>query len=87
MEAEIVAMCLRMQVSSFAVPGPIGLIMLYRYNHPDGAGSTTSGGTESILMSCKTHRDWALATKGVTEPEMYDNLLFLGSLVLTSTYA
>ena len=53
MEAEIVAMCLRM------------------YNNPNGAGATTSGGTESIIMSVKTHRDWAKATKGITEPEMY----------------
>ncbi len=53
MEAEIVAMCLRL------------------YNNPDGAGVTTSGGTESIIMSVKTHRDWARATKGITEPEMY----------------
>jgi sphinganine-1-phosphate aldolase len=53
MEAEIVAMCLRM------------------YNHPTGAGATTSGGTESILMSVKTHRDWARAVKGIWEPEMY----------------
>lgn len=52
MEAEIVAMCLRM------------------YNNPTGAGATTSGGTESIIMSVKTHRDWAKATKGITEPEM-----------------
>lgn len=53
MEAEIVAMCLRM------------------YNNPDGAGATTSGGTESIIMSVKTHREWAKAVKGITEPEMY----------------
>jgi len=53
MEAEIVAICLRM------------------YNNPDGAGATTSGGTESILMSVKTHRDWARAVKGICEPEMY----------------
>jgi sphinganine-1-phosphate aldolase len=53
MEAEIVAMCLRM------------------YNNPTGAGATTSGGTESILMSVKTHRDWARAVKGICEPEMY----------------
>jgi sphinganine-1-phosphate aldolase len=53
MEAEIVAMCLRM------------------YNNPTGAGATTSGGTESILMSVKTHRDWARAVKGIYEPEMY----------------
>jgi sphinganine-1-phosphate aldolase len=53
MDAEIVAMCLRM------------------YNNPTGAGVTTSGGTESILMSVKTHRDWARAVKGISEPEMY----------------
>ncbi len=53
MEAEIVAICLRM------------------YNNPTGAGATTSGGTESILMSVKTHRDWARAVKGICEPEMY----------------
>ncbi|THU94202.1 PLP-dependent transferase [Dendrothele bispora CBS 962.96] len=52
MEAEIVAMCLRM------------------YNNPDGAGTMTSGGTESIIMSIKTHRDWAREVKGITEPEM-----------------
>ncbi|KAG9097706.1 hypothetical protein FS749_005691 [Ceratobasidium sp. UAMH 11750] len=40
------------------------------YNHPNGAGTTTSGGTESILMSCKTHREWARDVKGITEPEM-----------------
>jgi hypothetical protein len=31
----------------------------------------TSGGTESILMSVKTHRDWAKSVKGITKPEMY----------------
>lgn len=44
---------------------------LRMYNNPTGAGATTSGGTESIIMSVKTHRDWARATKGITEPEMY----------------
>ena len=58
MEAEIVAMCLRM------------------YNNPIGAGVTTSGGTESILMSVKTHRDWACAVKGISEPEMYASVQF-----------
>ncbi|PCH36045.1 PLP-dependent transferase [Wolfiporia cocos MD-104 SS10] len=53
MEAEIVAMCLRM------------------YHAPDGAaGTTTSGGTESIVMAVKAYRDWARAEKGITEPEM-----------------
>lgn len=41
-----------------------------RYNNPDGAGTTTSGGTESIIMAVKTHRDWARDTKGITNPEM-----------------
>ncbi|OWZ49928.1 sphinganine-1-phosphate aldolase [Cryptococcus neoformans 125.91] len=40
------------------------------FNGPNGAGTTTSGGTESILMSVKTHRDWARVTKGITRPEM-----------------
>lgn len=44
---------------------------LRMYNHPDGAGTMTSGGTESIIMSVKTHRDWARAIKGIKEPELY----------------
>ena len=59
MEAEIVAMCLKM------------------YNNPNGAGVTTSGGTESIIMAVKTYRDWARATKGITEPEMYVFVLLI----------
>ncbi len=59
MEAEIVAMCLRM------------------YNNPTGAGATTSGGTESILMSVKTHRDWARTVKGISEPEMRVVICFM----------
>lgn len=43
---------------------------LRMYNNPDGAGTMTSGGTESIIMSVKTHRDWARAVKGITEPEL-----------------
>jgi glutamate/tyrosine decarboxylase-like PLP-dependent enzyme len=35
----------------------------------DVCGSITSGGTESILMSVKTHRAWAEA-HGITEPEI-----------------
>lgn len=42
----------------------------YMYNGPDGCGSVTSGGSESILMAIKAHRDWALAEKGITEPEL-----------------
>ncbi|KAK7005826.1 Sphinganine-1-phosphate aldolase [Favolaschia claudopus] len=40
------------------------------FNNPDGAGTMTSGGTESIIMSVKTHRDWARAVKRITEPEI-----------------
>ncbi|KAL8867666.1 MAG: hypothetical protein Q9174_005515 [Haloplaca sp. 1 TL-2023] len=35
-----------------------------------GAGVTTSGGTESILMACLSARQKAYAERGVTEPEM-----------------
>lgn len=43
---------------------------LTMYNNPNGAGTTTSGGTESIIMAVKTYRDWAKAVKGIAEPEM-----------------
>ncbi len=33
-------------------------------------GNITSGGTESILLACKTYRDWALYEKGITKPEL-----------------
>jgi|YNPMSStandDraft_1061717.scaffolds.fasta_scaffold06071_3 sphinganine-1-phosphate aldolase len=33
-------------------------------------GTTTSGGTESILLAMKTYRDWARAEKRITEPEV-----------------
>ena len=37
---------------------------------PGGAGVTTSGGTESILMACLSARQKAYHERGVTEPEM-----------------
>lgn len=37
---------------------------------PNGAGVTTSGGTESILMACLSARQKAYVERGVTEPEM-----------------
>ncbi|KAG5643381.1 hypothetical protein DXG03_000995 [Asterophora parasitica] len=40
------------------------------YNNPNGAGTMTSGGTESIIMAVKTYRDWAREVKGITEPEI-----------------
>ena len=33
-------------------------------------GNVTSGGTESILLACKTYRDWGLDQKGITKPEI-----------------
>ncbi|CAG8467231.1 10551_t:CDS:2 [Dentiscutata heterogama] len=46
-------------------------MVLDLYNAPnDAGGTTTSGGTESIIMACKTYRDWARSEKGITEPEM-----------------
>lgn len=35
-----------------------------------GAGTTTSGGTESILMACLAHRNRAKQEFGITRPEM-----------------
>jgi len=34
------------------------------------SGTMTSGGTESLLATVKTYRDWARVTKGITSPEM-----------------
>lgn len=40
-------------------------------NGVDGAcGAVTSGGTESILMAVKAHRDYYRTHKGITQPEM-----------------
>ncbi|KAF9970790.1 hypothetical protein BGZ73_006427 [Actinomortierella ambigua] len=35
-----------------------------------GGACMTSGGTESILMSVKAHREWAKEKKGITQPEI-----------------
>lgn len=46
-------------------------MVLRMFNAPeDGAGTTTSGGTESILMACLSARQKAYYERGVTEPEM-----------------
>lgn len=47
-------------------------MVLALFNAPSGgAGVTTSGGTESILMACLSARNKAAAERGVSEPEMY----------------
>ncbi|GBG26324.1 Sphingosine-1-phosphate lyase [Hondaea fermentalgiana] len=33
-------------------------------------GTMTSGGTESIIMAAKTHREWARKERGITRPEI-----------------
>ncbi|KAJ6127274.1 hypothetical protein N7523_002886 [Penicillium sp. IBT 18751x] len=46
-------------------------MVLSMFNAPsDGAGVTTSGGTESILMACLAARQKGFLERGVTEPEM-----------------
>jgi sphinganine-1-phosphate aldolase len=50
-------------------------MVLAMFNAPHGgAGVTTSGGTESILMACLSARQKAYAERGVTEPEMLETL-------------
>ncbi|XP_076296065.1 sphingosine-1-phosphate lyase [Lasioglossum baleicum] len=36
----------------------------------DSCGTMTTGGTESILLACKTYRDYAKHIKGITKPDM-----------------
>lgn len=46
-------------------------MVLAMFNAPTGgAGVTTSGGTESILMACLSARQKGYAERGITEPEM-----------------
>ncbi|KAH1431402.1 hypothetical protein KXX32_003173 [Aspergillus fumigatus] len=46
-------------------------MVLALFNAPsDGAGVTTSGGTESILMACLAARQKAFTERGVKEPEI-----------------
>ncbi|KAL6247929.1 Dihydrosphingosine phosphate lyase [Rhinocladiella similis] len=46
-------------------------MVLALFNAPEsGAGATTSGGTESILMACLSARQKGYAERGITEPEM-----------------
>jgi glutamate/tyrosine decarboxylase-like PLP-dependent enzyme len=61
-EAEIVAMTAHM-LNGDKTGAPVG-------SEEGVCGSVTSGGSESILLAMKTYRDWARATKGITEPEL-----------------
>jgi sphinganine-1-phosphate aldolase len=47
-------------------------MVLAMFNAPvGGAGVTTSGGTDSILMACLSARQRGYHERGITEPEMY----------------
>lgn len=59
--SQVVSMCL----SLFNSPLPKDAV-----DTEGGAGTTTSGGTESILMACLAYRNRAAKERGITEPEM-----------------
>jgi glutamate/tyrosine decarboxylase-like PLP-dependent enzyme len=61
-EAEIVAMTAHMLGAEPTMPNGQA--------NDEVCGTVSSGGTESILLAMKTYRDWARATKGITQPEM-----------------
>jgi sphinganine-1-phosphate aldolase len=48
----------------------IAMIVNLYNGGPDACGTTTSGGTESILMAMKAYRDWGRKEKGITAPEI-----------------
>ncbi|OKP09942.1 Sphingosine-1-phosphate lyase [Penicillium subrubescens] len=52
-------------------------MILNAFNGPDdGAGVTTSGGTESIIMACLAAREKAAAERGITSPEITAHAAF-----------
>lgn len=40
------------------------------FNAPEGIGTVTTGGTESIFLVCKAYRDYARIEKGIKKPNM-----------------
>ncbi|EEA20186.1 Dihydrosphingosine phosphate lyase [Talaromyces marneffei ATCC 18224] len=48
----------------------VAMVLSLFHGPTDGAGVTTSGGTESILMACLAARQKGRAERGITEPEM-----------------
>eukprot|EP00913_Durusdinium_trenchii_P033392 g31260.t1 len=45
----------------------VQMVVNMYHGGPDACGAFTTGGTESILMAMKAHRDWGEAEKGITE--------------------
>ncbi|CAK9010081.1 Sphingosine-1-phosphate lyase 1 (S1PL) (SP-lyase 1) (SPL) (SPL 1) (Sphingosine-1-phosphate aldolase) [Durusdinium trenchii] len=48
----------------------VQMVVNMYHGGPDACGAFTTGGTESILMAMKAHRDWGEAEKGITEPNI-----------------
>jgi sphinganine-1-phosphate aldolase len=48
----------------------VSMVLRMYHAGEDAGGSVTAGGSESIMMAIKTHRDWARDMKGITEPEV-----------------
>jgi len=48
----------------------IAMVVAMYNGGPSACGTTTSGGTESILMAMKAYREWGLSEKGITAPEI-----------------
>lgn len=48
----------------------VSMVLNLFHAPPNAAGTSTSGGTDSILMACLAARQKAYAERGVTEPEM-----------------
>lgn len=48
----------------------VSMVLNMFHAPPGAAGTSTSGGTESILMACLAARQKAYTERGVTEPEM-----------------
>jgi len=66
-----------------SLPCRVEAKVLDLYNAPEGAGgTTTSGGTESILMACKAWRDKAYHERGIDAPEMYFHYMIWLTLTL-----
>ena len=48
----------------------VSMVLNIFHAPPGAAGTSTSGGTDSILMACLAARQKAYTERGVTEPEM-----------------
>lgn len=46
------------------------VVNMFHGSHIGACGAVTSGGTESILMAVRAHKEWAKSEKGITSPHM-----------------